>query len=87
VRWENQRDNDKDRYELEAQSKQVAGAAERKARARSPSINYGLPDCVLPNKAPVLDGPELRPGPGQSLQKAVSCFDKRSSCEGVLKTV
>src|SRR6516165_3019722 len=45
---ENQRDNDTDRYELEAQSRQVAGAAERKARARSPSINYGLPVCVLP---------------------------------------
>jgi plasmid stability protein len=69
VRWENQRDNHKDRYELEAQSKQVAGAAERKARARSPSINYGLPDCVLPNKAPVSDEPEPMPGPGQSLQK------------------
>jgi hypothetical protein len=35
---ENQRDNDTDRYELKAQSRQVAGAAERKARARSPSI-------------------------------------------------
>src|SRR5206468_6674351 len=34
---ENQRDNDTDRYELKAQSRQVAGAAERKARARSPS--------------------------------------------------
>src|SRR5215218_5219961 len=34
---ENQRDNDTDRYVLAAQSRQVAGAAERKARARSPS--------------------------------------------------
>ncbi len=41
---ENQRDNDTDRYELTlAQSRQVAGAAERKARARSPSIKTAYP--------------------------------------------
>src|SRR3954463_7997037 len=52
---ENQRDNDTDRYVLAAQSRQVAGAAERKARARSPSSNNGLPACVLPTEAPVPD--------------------------------
>jgi hypothetical protein len=40
---ENQRDNDKDRYVLAAQSRQVAGAAERKARARSPSRKTAYP--------------------------------------------
>jgi hypothetical protein len=75
VRWENQRDNDKDRYELEAQSKQVAGAAERKARARSPSIKTAYPTAFSQTRAPVSDDPELRTGPGQSLEKAVSCFE------------
>ena len=46
VRRENQRDNDTDRYELAAQSKQVAGAAERKARARSPSIKTAYPTAL-----------------------------------------
>jgi hypothetical protein len=50
VRWENQRDNDKDRCELEAQSKQVAGAAERKARARSPSIKTAYPTAFSQTK-------------------------------------
>jgi hypothetical protein len=49
-----------------AQSRQVAGAAERKARARSPSINYGLPVCVLPNEAPVPDQPTLRSDPDRA---------------------
>ena len=45
-----------------AQSRQVAGAAKRKARARSPSPN-GLPVCVLPKKAPVPDEPNVRSQP------------------------
>src|SRR4051795_396558 len=64
---ENQRDNDTDRYVLEAQSRQVAGAAERKARARSPSSKNGLPACVLPTEAPVPDHPTLRPEPDRDL--------------------
>jgi hypothetical protein len=44
-----------------AQSWQVAGAAERIARARSPSSKNGLPVCVLPTKDPVPDRPTLRP--------------------------
>jgi hypothetical protein len=43
---ENQRENDTDRYELEAQSRQVAGAAKRKARARSPSRKTAYPTAV-----------------------------------------
>ena len=66
---ENQRDNDTDRYELEAQSRQVAGAAERKARARSPSTQNGLPVCVLPKKAPVPDQPNLGPAPDRPSKK------------------
>jgi hypothetical protein len=49
ARRENQRDIDTDRYVLAAQSRQVAGAAERKARARA-IAQTGLPACVLPNK-------------------------------------
>ena len=45
TRRENQRENDTDRYELEAQSRQVAGAAERKARARSPSPKTAYPSA------------------------------------------
>ena len=50
---ENQRANDTARYELGAQPWQVAGAAERKARARSPSSKNGLPVCVLPTAKPL----------------------------------
>ena len=42
---ENQRDNDTDRHELTAQSRQVARAAERTARARSPSIKTAYPSA------------------------------------------
>ena len=59
---ENQRDNDTDRYELEAQSRQVAGAAERKARARSPPIKTAYPSAFS-QEGPVPDQPALRPLP------------------------
>ena len=73
---ENQRDNDTDRYELAAQSRQVAGAAERKARARSPSIKTAYPSAFS-QEAPVPDHRNLRPRPGQSLQEAVSCLENQ----------
>jgi hypothetical protein len=47
---ENQRDNDTDRYELEAQSRQVAGAAGRIPRARSPSIKTAYPSAFSQSK-------------------------------------
>ena len=47
---ENQRDNDTDRYVLAAQSRQVAGAAERKARARSPSRKPAYPPAFSQQK-------------------------------------
>ena len=59
---ETQRDNDTDRYELKAQSRQVAGAAERKARARSPSRKPACPP-TFSQKAPVPDQPNLRTAP------------------------
>lgn len=37
--------DDTDRYEVKAQSRQVAGAAERKARAQSPSIKTAYPSA------------------------------------------
>src|SRR5207245_725283 len=40
---ENQRDNDTDRYELSGSMQASRGGGRTKARARSPSINYGLP--------------------------------------------
>jgi hypothetical protein len=46
-----------------AQSRQVAGAAERKARARSPSIKTAYPSAFSQTKAPVPDQPNLRPTP------------------------
>jgi hypothetical protein len=84
VRWENQRDNDTDRYELEAQSKQIAGAAERIARARSPSIKTAYPTAFSQTRAPVSDDRQPMPGPGQSPRKAVSCFEWRHSRCGLL---
>ena len=48
-----------------------------KTTGSKPIDQNGLPDHVLPNKAPVLDAPELRTGPGHSLRKAVSCFEAR----------
>jgi hypothetical protein len=42
---EHQRDNDTDRYELKAQSGQVARAADRKGRARSPSSKTAYPSA------------------------------------------
>src|SRR5919202_7363 len=59
---ENQRDNDTDRYVLAAQSRQVAGAAERKARAQSPSRKPAYPPA-LSQQAPVPDRRTLRPNP------------------------
>src|SRR5437764_1952595 len=54
---ENQRDNDTDRYELEAQSRQVAGAAKRTARARSPSIKTAYPS-TFSQESPCPGSPE-----------------------------
>ncbi len=56
-----------------------------KSTGSKPIDQNGLPDCVLPNKAPVLDDPEPRTGPGQSLQKAVSCFETRPGRRGSQK--
>ena len=77
VQREKQRDNDTDRYELAAQSKQVAGAAERKARARSPSIKTAYPTAFSRKEGPCPGwGPEPRTATGQSLRiQAVSCFE------------
>ena len=49
-----------------AQSRQVAGAAERNARAQTPIDQNGLPVYVLPIKAPVPDRPTLRPTPDRA---------------------
>ena len=59
---ENQRDNDTDRYELEAQSRQVAGAANEKHGLEA---HRQLRPTRLrsPKKAPVPDHPTLRPEP------------------------
>jgi hypothetical protein len=66
---ENQRDNDTDRYELLAQSRQVAGAADRKGRARSPSRKPACPP-TFSQKAAIPDQPNLRTAPdGPSTQQ------------------
>jgi len=47
----------------DAQSRQVAGAAERASTGSKPIAENGLPVCVLPMKAPVPDEPNVRPQP------------------------
>ena len=69
VQRENQRDNDTDRYELEAQSKQVAGAAERKARARSPSIKTAYPTAFSQRRPLSWMGRNLGPGPDRASER------------------
>lgn len=54
-----------------AQSRQVAGATERTAEARSPPSNYGLPVCVLPTK-PLCQIADPTAGTGQGLHGAFS---------------
>ena len=76
VQRENQRDNDTDRYVLAAQSRQVAGAAERKARARSPSRKPAYPPAFS-QQSPCPGSPDATAGPGQSLQRAFSCRERR----------
>ena len=73
---ENQRDNDTDRYVLAAQSRQVAGAAERKARARSPSRKPAYPPAFS-QQSPRPGSLDATAGPGQSLHGASSCREKR----------
>src|SRR6478672_2810906 len=73
---ENQRDNDTDRYVLAAQSRQVAGAAERKARARSPSRKPAYPPAFS-QRSPCPGSLDAKAGPGQSLHGAFSCRERR----------
>src|SRR5215207_5581919 len=73
---ENQRDNDTDRYVLAAQSRQVAGAAERNARARSPSRKPAYPPAFS-HTSPCPGSLDATAGPGQSLHGAFSCREKR----------
>src|SRR5215213_7310644 len=73
---ENQRDNDTDRYVLAAQSRQVAGPAERKARARSPSRKPAYPSAFS-QQSPCPGSLDATVGPGQSLRRAFSCRDKQ----------
>src|SRR4051794_4918995 len=56
-------------YVLAAQSRQVAGAAERKRSGSKPIAQTGLPACVLPTKAPVPDHPTLRPDPDRAFNE------------------
>ena len=63
--------NDTDRYELEAQSRQVAGAAEQKARARSPSSKTAYP-TAFSQQSPCPSQPDPRPSPGQEPPTAFS---------------
>jgi hypothetical protein len=80
MKRENQRDIDTDRYELEAQSRQVAGAAERKARARSPSRKPAYPPAFS-QQSPCRRSLDATAGPGQSLQRAFSCREEERSAE------
>jgi hypothetical protein len=76
IQRENQRDNDTDRYVLAAQSRQVAGAAERKARAQSPSRIPAYPPAFS-HRSPCPGSLDATAGPGQSLHGAVSCRAQR----------
>src|SRR5207237_8003283 len=61
-----------------AQSRQVAGAAERKARARSPSIKTAYPSAFS-QRSPCPGSPEPTADAGQSLTRAVSCLELHHS--------
>jgi hypothetical protein len=74
---ENQRENDTDRYELKAQSRQVAGAAERKHgleahRAKRPTR------LRSPNEGPCPGTTDAIAGAGRNLHRAFSCREKQS---------
>jgi hypothetical protein len=69
---ENQPNNDTDRYKLKAQPRQVAGAADRKARARSPSRKTAYPSALSQEgPCPGSTQPTIRTG--RTLREAVSC--------------
>jgi hypothetical protein len=65
---DSERENDTDRYELAAQSRRVAGAAERKARARSPS-RIRPTRLRSPNEGPCPGSPEPMAEPGRNLHE------------------
>ena len=74
---ENQRDNDTDRYELAAQSRQVAGAAERNPgleahRSKRPTR------LRSPKQAPVPDHPNLRTEPDRASHQQFHASTTRS---------
>src|ERR1039458_5181378 len=60
-----------------AQSRQVAGAAERIARARSPSPKTAYPSAFS-QEGPCPGSPDRRPGPGRTLREAFSCRELRA---------
>jgi hypothetical protein len=67
-----------------ALSRPVAGAAERKARARSPSIKTAYPSAFS-QTSPCPGSADPKLAPGQSLQAAVSCLEKQKCAAGPLR--
>src|SRR5450755_1962182 len=63
TRWENQRKNDTDRYELERSIQASRRGGRKKSTGSKPIAKNGLPVCVLPMKAPVPDEPNVRSRP------------------------
>jgi len=61
TRWESQRDNDTDRYELERSIQASRRGGQTKSPGSKPIAKNGLLVCVLPKKAPVPDEPNVRP--------------------------
>ncbi len=55
--------NDTDRYELERSIQSSRRGGRKKSTGSKPIAENGLPDCVLPMKAPVPDEPNFRSQP------------------------
>jgi len=69
TRWENQRDNDTDRYELDRSIQARRRGGQPKSPGSKPIAKNGLPVCVLPKKAPVPDLRTVGPGPDGPSEK------------------
>ena len=86
TRWENQRENDTDRYELERSIQASRRGGRTKSTGSKPIAENGLPVCVLPMKAPVPDEPNVRSQPDGPFKRhfhaARSAFRHGSADDG-----
>jgi hypothetical protein len=77
--WENQRENDTDRYELNRSFQASHRRGRETSTGSKPIAKNGLPVCVLPTEGPYPGSPDRTPRPGRTLQEASSCRDTRLS--------